>query len=189
MDLTWIDRDPVLHIIDRATRCSVAKFMESESAEYTWNLIVEYWITVFTGYPYIIAHDQGPQFVAEYFQITCSQLGIISKATPTQSHNSLSLSERYHSLIKRVYRKLKGDDPQMKKDMPLSLAVHAVNNTAGPDGSTPSALVFGTVPRISQPNCDSMPLDEKARFKAMHTARMEMETITAQRRVASAFEA
>ena len=51
VDLTWIDGDPVLHTIDRGTRYSVAKFMKSESAEYTWDLIMEFWVTVFTGYP------------------------------------------------------------------------------------------------------------------------------------------
>ena len=64
VDLVWLDGDPVLHIIDRQTRYSVAKFMAAETAEYTWELIMEYWITVFTGYPFIISHDQGPQFTA-----------------------------------------------------------------------------------------------------------------------------
>ncbi len=111
VDLRWIDGDPVLHIIDRGTRYSVDKFMESETSEHTWDLIMEFWVTVFTGYPYVISHDQGPQFTAEHFQVNCSQLGIVSKETPTQSHNSLSLCERYHSLIKRVYKKLKRWQP------------------------------------------------------------------------------
>ncbi len=67
VDIMWIDAEAVLHIIDRGTRYSVAKFMRNASSEHDWNIIVEFWITVFTGYPYIISHDQGPQFTGEYF--------------------------------------------------------------------------------------------------------------------------
>ena len=42
LDLTRIDGDPVLHIIDRGTRYSIAKFMKSESFEYAWDLIMEF---------------------------------------------------------------------------------------------------------------------------------------------------
>ena len=76
----------------------------------------------------------------------CSQLGIVLKATPTQSHNSLSLCEIYHSPIKRVYRKLQNDDPDQDKHERLALSVHPVSNTAGPDGLTSSILVYGSVP-------------------------------------------
>ena len=107
VDLTWIDGDPVLHIIDPGPRYSVAKFMMSESSEYEWDLIMEFWVAVFTEYPYITSHDQGTQFTAENFQVMCSQLGIVSKAIPAQSYNSLSLCKRYHSLIKRVYKNFK----------------------------------------------------------------------------------
>ncbi len=85
----WIDGDPVLHIIDRGTRYSVAKFMANQTAEHTWDIIVEFWISVFTGFPEIISHDQGKTYTADYFQHTCSQLGITTKETPVESHNSL----------------------------------------------------------------------------------------------------
>ena len=105
----------------------------------------------------------------------CSQLGIISKETRTQSHSSLALCERYHSLFKRVYRKLKDEDPAQDRHQRLALSVHAVNSTADPDGLTPTILVFGAVPLIPLPDCSSLPPDEKARFKAMRLARKEME--------------
>ena len=134
------------------------------------------------------SHDQGPQFTAEHFQVMCSQLGIVSKATPTQSHNSLYFCERYDSLIKRVYTKLQNDDPDQDKHQRLALSVHAVNSTAGPEGLTSSIHVSGAVPRIPLPDCSSLPPDEKTRFRAMKIARQEMETIKAQRRVASALK-
>ena len=132
---------------------------------------MEFWVTVLTGYPYIISHDQGPQFTGEHFQVMCSQLGIPSKATPTQSDNSLSLCERYHSFVKRVCEKLQNDDPDQDKHQRLPLSAHAIKNTAGPDGLTPSILVYSAVPRIPLADCSSLPPDEKTRFRAMKIAR------------------
>ncbi len=103
-------------------------------------ILQDFWFIVFTGYPYVIAHDQGPQFTAEYFQVNCSQLGIVCKETPTESHNSLSLCERYHSIIRRVYNKMKNEYPNQDKHTRLNLAVHAVDNTTGPEGLTPTCL-------------------------------------------------
>ncbi len=74
----------------------------NQTAEHTWGLIVEFWITVFTGYPEFIAHDQGRKFTADFFQNTCSQLGITTKDTPVEPHDSLPICERYHSIIRRV---------------------------------------------------------------------------------------
>ncbi len=94
VDVMFIDGDAVLHIIDRGTKYSVAKFMKNQTAEHTWVLIVELWISTFTSYPDIIS--------ADFFQNSCLQLDIATKDTPAESHNSLSLCERYHSIIHRV---------------------------------------------------------------------------------------
>ncbi len=55
----------MLHIIDQRTRYSAAKFLENELAEYVWDVIIYFWVTVFTGFPSVIPHDQGVQFTAE----------------------------------------------------------------------------------------------------------------------------
>ena len=41
VDLFWIEKDAVLHIIDRGTRYSVARFATSQSAESIWNMIID----------------------------------------------------------------------------------------------------------------------------------------------------
>lgn len=183
IDIFWIDGNPVLHIIDRGTRYSVCKYVEKFDGPYLWNLILEFWITVFTGFPSIIAADRQPAFRSTFFKSTCNQLGIHAKITPTESHNSLSICERYHSIIRRVFNRLKCDFPALNNNTKLAVTTHAVNNTAGPDGLVPTLLLFGTTPRISLPNLCNMGPTNRARFKAMDAARREMETITAQRRV------
>ena len=136
-----------------------------------------------TGYPNIIFQDRGPQFTADYFRFSCSQMGLVSKETPMQSHNSLGLCERYCSIIRRAYNKLKENSPSLNKETRLWLAVHAVNNTTGQDGLTSTILVHGAVPRIPLPNSNSLLLRQKAPLETMRTARQEMEIITAQPRM------
>ena len=96
--------------------------------------------------------------------------------------------ERYHSIIRRVYHKLKSDHEGLPHEVLLSLAVHAVNNTAGPDGIVPTLLVFGSLPRLPLPAFSSLPLTQQQRFDAMKTARDEMMAITAQRRIREALK-
>ena len=46
-DILWINNEPVLPIIDWATRYSEAKYIKFMSAEYAWDIIVESWVTAF----------------------------------------------------------------------------------------------------------------------------------------------
>ncbi len=66
---------------------------------------------------------------------------------------------------------MKSENPSQYKYARLQLAGHAVNNTAGPDGITPTLLVLGAVPRIPLPDSNSLPLHQKERIESMRTAR------------------
>lgn len=65
------------------------------------------------------------------FSISRSEFWIINKQTPTESHNSWSSCKRNHSIIIKVYNKLKSEIPNQEKHLTLRLAVHAHNNNAG----------------------------------------------------------
>ena len=121
VDLFWIEKDAVMHIIDRVTRYSVARFETSQSAENIWNMIIDSWVTIFTGFPNIISHDRGRQFSLEFFKGACAEFGIIAKEVPTESHNSIGLCERYHPNIRRVFRMIKDEYPGMDRNLILSL--------------------------------------------------------------------
>ena len=142
VDLFWLDSKPAVHVIDRGTRYSIAKFIENHSAEHLWNIIVEHWVCLFSRFPDIIAHDQGSQFTSDFFTNMCAELAIETNPIPTESPNSLSICERYHPLIRRISRKIRVDFPTMELPLALSIACHAVTTTAGPDGLTPSLLIF-----------------------------------------------
>ena len=42
VDIMRIDGDAIIHIIDRGTRYSVAKYLNPQTAENAWNLILEF---------------------------------------------------------------------------------------------------------------------------------------------------
>ena len=187
-DLFWIGSYPVLHIIDRGTRYSVAKFIDNFSAEHVWNLIVEHWVCIFSGFPDILSHDQGTQFTLEFFQSMCAEFAIDAKQTPEESHNSPSICERYHPLIRRIFRNIRVDFPDTESSLTLSLAVDAANTTAGLDGLTTSLLLFRVSPKLPITDLELSPQLQKDSFAAMEAARMEMLTITAQCRLKAAVE-
>ena len=67
---------------------------------------------------------------------------------PTEAYNALSVGERYHAPLRRIYLKIRLQYPTLEKDVALTIALMGLNNTAGPEGLTPTLLVFGTVPRL-----------------------------------------
>ena len=63
-----------------------------------------------------------------------------------------------------------------------------MNSFVGPNGLTPTLLLFGHHPRNPLPNLSSLPSPQRELFEAMEVARKEMVTITAQRRVSQALK-
>jgi hypothetical protein len=61
----------------------------------------------------------------------------------------LTVGERYHDPLRRIYRKLRHDFPNLSESLAHSLANKAMNDTVGPEGLVPTLLVFGRVPRLS----------------------------------------
>ena len=121
--------------------------------------------------------------IVHHRRLKCSSNEVDNTFYTSSFENSLGLCERFHSIIKRVYDKLKKGDPSQDKHTKLSLTVYAVNNTVGPDGLTTTTLIYGSVPQLPLTDTDTLPPTEKSRVEAMRTARKEMETITAQNRI------
>ena len=71
----------------------------------------------------------------------------VGKST-IKSHNSLGIGERYHKPLRETSRKLKIDFPSMQRQFLLVMAVEATNDPLGPEGTVPSALVFGEFPSL-----------------------------------------
>ena len=79
-------------------------------------------------------------------------MDITTKTLSVEPHWSIGLVERYHAVLRKVY-KIIADDLQecgLSKEMILQMAVKAVNNTTGYNGLVSTLLVFGTYPHMSE---------------------------------------
>lgn len=139
---------PVIHIVDEATRFQAARFLKSMSAEHVWQTIRHCWIDTYAGPPDMIRHDAGTQFIAAEFIQQAKSMSIILNQVPVEAHHSIGAVERYHAPLRRAFQVIKEDLPNLTKEICLQMAVKAVNDTAGPDGLTPTLLVFGMYPRM-----------------------------------------
>ena len=147
IDIMYLDGRPVLHIVDKSTRFSAARFLTKMTTDAVWEAIVLCWSSVYTGLPQWIMVDEGAQFrnvfaeLAALYDIKLEKSGI-------QSHNSLGIGERYHKPLSDTYLKLKLDHRSMQRQILFALATKAMNDTLGPEGHVPSSLVIGEFPTL-----------------------------------------
>ena len=87
-------------------------------------------------------------------------------------HNALGAGETYHKYIRQTDRKVRVEHPTVPADHALSLPVHAMNCTDGPNGLALSLLVFGIVPRMQMTPAD-LP-EQREIMKASQKALSEM---------------
>ncbi len=92
LDLMWIElrpHTPVLHTVGHGTKFSVPEFLTSE-AQKTSGMLLYLTGFLFTQDSQMCCRMIKERFfTSEFLNESCVQFGIIPKATPTDSHNSL----------------------------------------------------------------------------------------------------
>ncbi|RAL62549.1 hypothetical protein DID88_004400 [Monilinia fructigena] len=151
VDVMYIANQPILHIVDEATRYQAARWLENMTAKNAWDALRACWIDVYVGPPDYIVHDAGKNFFSKEFTQNATSMAIATKCVPVEAHNSIGLVERYHKPLKRAYHIINEEMSgfELAKDMILQMAVKAINDTVGPDGIVPTLLVYGTYPRMT----------------------------------------
>ena len=181
IDLMFLNKQPVLHVVDTQTHFSAAMFLREQSTDAVWNAFLYCWATLYIGYPERLRVDRGSQFISKKFQETCNMTGIRLIYSGVESHNSIEAGERYHDPLLRIYQKIRFSEPDIALDLTLRLAVKAMNETMNPEGLVPSLLVFGALPRFPAFNT-TLPNQEQ-RMRALQIARSEMETVSSELRL------
>ncbi|OSX79162.1 hypothetical protein BU14_0085s0013 [Porphyra umbilicalis] len=184
IDIMYLDGKPVLHVIDKVTLFSAAAFLSGEIVEAVWWTYARIWAHAYAGHPERMRTDQGPQFVASGWQALAHAAGIHQRELGVESHNSLVAGERYHAVLRHIYRRVKADHPDLPLDVALTLAVSAMNKTIGPHGLVPTLLVFGLIPRV--PVSPLRLPTQQDRMRAAETACKEMRAQVARTRVQAA---
>lgn len=177
-----LDGDPVLHIVDDATKFNVARFLPDVSTDTIWATIIECWAAMYIGLPNRILTDQGSQF-GDRFVGLARLANVEVNRTGIEAHASLGLAERYREPLRSTFRKIEVSWPGVDKGLALAFAVKAMNDTLGPEGLVPSALVFGEFPQIntrSEPRADRSTL---RRAEVANLARPEISERMAELRL------
>lgn len=183
MDIMYIDNRPILHIVDASTHFSAARFLPNVSVKTIWSVLVDCWFCIYTGLPNRILVDQGTSFGESFVQLARASDVQVNK-TGIEAHSSLSICERYHQPLRNTFRKIKLENPNASPELILSLSVHAMNNTLGPEGLVPVALVFGEYPStrvLGEPPAQRLSLESRA--KLAEAARNEMQYQMAKLRI------
>ena len=175
LDIMYMRDKPVLHIVDEGTRFTAARFLSSVSTKAVWDAILQCWAYIYTGLPNRMLVDQGKAFTGVFIDIS-KMSDVAVEATGIQAHSSLNVGERYHHPLRQTYRKILIENPTCPPEEALAAAVKAMNDTVGPEGFVPSALVFGEFPRVhtASSSATSRP-SLSSRAKVANTARSEME--------------
>ena len=184
LDLMTLDQRTVLHIVCKDTLFSSAAFLKREGTEDVWLAYLRCWSTKYVGHPKMIHADRGPQFDSKQWRSLLHAAKIKQKESGIESHNALGAGERYHEFLRRIYLKVRHEHPRVEMEDCLSLAIQAMNNTAGPNGLSPTLLVFGIAPRIPE-NPTDLPSQEE-RMRALQKAQSEMNKATATARIRTA---
>ena len=113
-------------------------------------------------------------------------MAITIKAVPVEAHWSIEIVERFHFVLRRVYKMIMEDLAEMKisKELGLQMAVKAVNDTAGPNGLVPTLLVFDAYSRMHHLDSSAPSIIQRA--AAISKAMGEMRKIMAERQIRDA---
>ena len=134
--------------------------------------------------PNVIRVDQEASFNCEKFMSICDNFWITLQYSGVESHNSIAKGERYHAPLRRIYKLLTNNNPNLTKSLALRYALKGINDTANINGLVPSLLVFGVVPSFPLTN-RSLP-NQRARLQAIVEARLEMGRIISEQRITRA---
>ena len=148
VDIFKLSDGNVLHVICEGTKYQLGVFVNPLTSESCWDALRMCWMNVLNGSPDIIRADAGRQFDSKLFKDRARAEGVVVKIVPTEAHHKIGKVERYHEVVRRVYEKLKHDDPTMSPELRLSTTFRCINDSAGTDGIVPTLLVFGTNPKL-----------------------------------------
>lgn len=113
-----------------------------------WRALTMFCIDVYIGPTHIVAHDAGSTLMSRAFQLNMGLMNIKTKPVAVESPNTISLVERYHEPVRRAYRIIRIELPNILDDEALQYAMKSVNESVSPDGWIPILLVYGALPRL-----------------------------------------
>ena len=139
------DKRYIVYLTDEFTRLIKGKVIPNKEKETVLEAIINEWQVKLLGPPKKGYHcDNGSEFRNKDFRELCNRYGIKMSLSPALSPWSNGLNERRHSVIDATIKKILDDNPEMKLEEALDIALNVKNNEInGKLGFSPNQLVFG----------------------------------------------
>ena len=164
----------ILHLIDSATRYSMACLVFSKQKDEIVENIYRMWIAYF-GAPKKFLSDNGGEFSNDRYREMNEKLNVETMTTAGESPFSNGIVERHNQILAEAFRKTLSD---VKCDPRVALAVSAKNTLQNSAGFSPNQLVFGFNPNFPTVLYDKLPAMEvsssdiiQKNMNALHSAR------------------
>jgi hypothetical protein len=177
MDLKEITKGKLwfLHMIDGATKYTVASLIDTKKKEVVVDRIFEGWIAYF-GAPRKLHSDCGGEFCNEVLREMNEKLGRETSTTPGEAPFSNGVVERNNKIIYESMMKTM-EDAKVDMSTALAWAVSAKNALQNVSGYSPNQLVFGMNVNLLSVLTDRPPALESAtsdiirkKLAALHSA-------------------
>ena len=178
MDLKFYDSKIILHMIDHATRFSMAASVPNKKPDTIVKAMFNKWIGIF-GAPEKFLTDNGGEFVNKELVELAESFGMIIQTTAAEAPWSNGLVERHNKVIAQMLNKILADT-KCNFEIALQWAISAKNSLSNVHGFSPYQLVLGNSPKLPSVLSDKPPAfisDQKIsqilenNLKALHTAR------------------
>jgi transposase InsO family protein len=158
MDLKkWKDGVYLLHLIDMATRFSLACVIHDKTPATITNQVMTKWVGSGLGTPKKFLADNGGEFANEEYKDMCENLNVECLHTAAYSPWQNGLCERNHAVVDDCVSKILEDNPNMSLEVAITWAINSKNSLQMVHGWSPYQLVFGTNPNLPSVLVDKPP--------------------------------
>ena len=149
MDLKeWKPGTYFLHLVDMATRFSLAGVIKNKLPSTIINKVMILWIGSGLGTPRKFLADNGGEFANEAYKDMAENLNIEVCNTAGFSPWQNGICERNHAVVDDCVKKILDDHPDTDLETALVWAIHAKNSLQMVHGWSSYQLVFGRNPNL-----------------------------------------
>lgn len=137
----YICQKPVLHIVDSAAKSSASRFLADSSTSSAWTAFFECWGSVHTDLLNKIRVHHGSCIGDDFYTVASGARNTYGRSG-SKAHSSLWIRKGFHKPLRNTFRKAKLSRAlHILNSSTLSTRVKVMNDTLGPEGLVPSALV------------------------------------------------
>ena len=97
IDVMYLDRKPVLQVVDSTTAFEATRFLKDMSAYIAQDTLRACWIDTYLGPLDIVIHNTRKNFTSTEFKQLVNSMAIKIKEVLVEAHNSVGLVKRYYT--------------------------------------------------------------------------------------------